>query len=63
MLLPVTGEQLDSIGENLTYKEEESVHKEFFEYVLSNSNLQCPGNHQEALALYQRLLHIAGTDD
>ena len=63
LLLPVSNEQVELISENLTYEEEESIFQECFEYILVNTNLQSPGNHEEALDLYKRLLHIASIDD
>ena len=51
------------MSENLTYEKEESIQKEYFEYVLENTELQLPQSIEEGLSPYKELLEIANIDD
>jgi len=62
LLQPLSADQVQSMGENLTYVEEKSLQQEYFEYVLTNTQLNMPINCEEGLDLYKQLLSIAGTD-
>ena len=59
LLHPILDDEIQSMWENLTYEEEESIHQEYFEYVLENTELQLPYSIQKELSLYKELLEIA----
>ena len=63
LLHPILNDEIQSMRDNLTYEEEESIHQGYFEYVLENTELQLPHNIEEGLSLYKKLLEIANIDD
>ena len=63
LLHPILDDEIQSMRENLTYEEEESIHQGYFEYVLENTELQLPHSVEEGLSLYKELVEIANIDD
>lgn len=63
LLHPVLDDEIQSIRENLTYEEENTIYQEYFEYVLDNTELQLPNSFEEGLSLYKQLLEIANIDE
>ena len=63
LLHPILDDEIDSMRENLTYEEEESIYQEYFEYVPENTELQLPHSIEEGLSLYKGLLEVANIDD
>ena len=57
----ILDDEIQSMRENLTYEEEESIYQEFFEYLLEE--LQLPHSIAERLSLYKELLEIANIND
>ncbi|XP_068710989.1 uncharacterized protein [Montipora foliosa] len=62
LLHPILDDEIQSIRENLTYEEEQTIYQEYFEYVLENTDLQLPNNFEQGLSLYKQLLEIANID-
>ena len=63
LLHPILDNKIQSMRENLTYEEEESIYQGYFEYVLENTELQLPHRIEEGLSMYKELLEIANIDD
>ena len=60
LILPISAAQIDHFRENfLQVEEETNVYQEYFNYVLSNSDLQEPRDWKEAENLYLALLSVA----
>ena len=62
LLHPILDDEIQSIRENLTYEEEQTIYQEYFEYVLENTDLQLPNNFEQGLSLYKQLREIANID-
>jgi len=59
LILPISAAQIDHFRENfLQVEEETNVYQEYFNYVLSNSDLQEPRDWKEAENLYLALLSV-----
>lgn len=60
LILPISAAQIDHFRDNfLQVEEETNVYQEYFNYVLSNSDLQEPRDWKEAESLYLDLLSVA----
>ena len=60
LIRPISAAQIDQFRENgLQVEEETNVYQEYFNYVLSNSDLQEPRDWKEAENLYLALLSVA----
>lgn len=42
LLHPILDDEIQSIRENLTYEEEQTIYQEYFEYVLETLTCSCP---------------------
>ncbi|KAJ7354871.1 hypothetical protein OS493_029426 [Desmophyllum pertusum] len=62
LLLPIAEEQIHYVSQNLLpqFEDESSVYTEYFDYVLSNCDLEFPSDWEEAEALYLILIEVGG---
>ena len=58
LLHPILAGKIQSIRENLTYEEEQTIYQEYFEYVLENTGLHLPNNFEQGLFLYNNFLKL-----
>ena len=59
----ILDDEIQSMRENLTHEEEQTIYQEYFEYVLENTELQLPNNFEEGLFLCKQLFEIANIDE